>query len=95
MKFLQFLVFFLTLFIVFSCKKEKNQTLLFVGSFTDKKPGEGIHVYKFNNETGESILKYTLDNINNTSFLRLSKNGKFIYSVVESQMDYHGKVAAF
>ena len=80
---------------VFSCKTEKNQTLLFVGSFTDKKPGEGIHVYEFNTETGGSTLQYTLDSVINTSFLRLSPNGKFIYAVVESQMDYHGKVAAF
>ena len=36
-----------------------------------------------------------MDSVINTSFLRLSPNGKFIYAVVESQMDYHGKVAAF
>ena len=72
-----------------------NKTLLFVGSFTDKKAGEGIHVYEFNNETGESILKSTINNITNTSFLKLSSNGKHLYSVVDSQMKYNGKVAAF
>ncbi|SMC80447.1 lactonase family protein [Cellulophaga tyrosinoxydans] len=79
----------------FACVSKKQTTLLFVGSFTDKKPGKGIHIYKFNNDTGESILKFTLDSLTNTSFLRLSSNGKYLYSVVDSQMDYRGKVAAF
>ncbi|WP_242204147.1 lactonase family protein [Aestuariivivens insulae] len=70
-------------------------TLLFVGSFTNKEPGAGIHVFAFNNETGESALKFVLDSITNTSFLKLSPNGKYLYSVVESQMQYHGMVAAF
>ena len=94
-RFLQVLVSIFILVIVLSCKTEKNQTLMFVGSFTDKKLGEGIHVYEFNNETGEAKLKFTLDGVINTSFLKISPNGKYLYSVVESQMDYHGKVAAF
>ncbi|MGB5419835.1 lactonase family protein [Algibacter sp.] len=95
MSFLRVLVFIFTLFSVLSCRNEKNQTLLFVGSFTDKMSGEGIHVYDFNNKTGEVVLKFTLDSVINTSFLKLSPNGKYLYSVLESQMDYHGKVAAF
>ncbi|GAA4815071.1 lactonase family protein [Litoribaculum gwangyangense] len=89
------LFFFVILNTFFGCKTEKNQTLLFIGSFTDKKPGEGIHVYEFNNETGESTLKYTVNSVINTSYLRLAPNGKYLYSVVESQMDYNGKVSAF
>ena len=77
------------------CKTKKETTLLFVGSFTDKKPGEGIHVYEFNINTGESTLKFTLDSITNTSFLKLSNNGKYLYSVMDSQMTYNGKIASF
>ena len=77
------------------CQSTKETTLLFVGSFTDKMPGEGIHVYEFNNETGESTLKFTLDSVTNTSFLKLSKNGKYLYSVMESQMMHNGKIGAF
>ena len=86
----------LTVFL-FGCKavQNKNKTLLFVGSFTDKKLGEGIHVYEFDTETGKAKLTYTLDSIINTSFQRLSPNGEFLYSVVESQMQKNGKVAAF
>ncbi len=78
-----------------SCSSKKETTLLFIGSFTDKQPGKGISIYEFNNETGEAELKFQLDSLINSSFLRLSPNGKFLYSVVESQMPYHGKIAAF
>ncbi|MBC3758728.1 lactonase family protein [Hyunsoonleella sp. SJ7] len=90
----QLLVLLLTI-TLFGCQTSTNETLLFVGSYTDKQPGEGIHVYQFNNETGESVLKFTLDSITNTSFLKLSDNGEYLYSVVESQMPHHGKVASF
>ncbi|NRD23030.1 lactonase family protein [Winogradskyella litoriviva] len=85
----------LVLLILVGCKSKKETTLLFVGSFTDKKPGEGIHVYEFNTETGEASFKFTLDSVTNTSFLKLSKNGKYLYSVMESQMPYHGKIGSF
>ena len=86
----------LTVFL-FGCKavQNKNKTLLFVGSFTDKKLGEGIHVYEFDTETGKAKLTYTLDSIINTSFQRLSPNGEYLFSVVESQMQHNGKIAAF
>jgi len=88
-------VVIIVLGLLFSCQTKEDYTLLFVGSFTNKRPGEGIHVYEFNNETGESKLKHTINNITNTSFLKISPNGEYLYSVVESQMDYHGKIAAF
>ncbi|MHB0753727.1 lactonase family protein [Polaribacter sp. M15] len=66
-----------------------------MGSFTDKKHGEGIHVYEFNTETAETKLTFTLNNITNTSFLKISKDGNYLYSVVDSQMKHNGKIAAF
>lgn len=79
------------------CKNQESdsKTLLFVGSFTDKKPGKGIHIYEFDERTAETTLRFTLDNITNTSFQKLSTDGKFLYSVVDSQMKYNGKIAAF
>lgn len=76
-------------------KQLKSKTLLFVGSFTDKKPGEGIYVFEFDDETGKAELKSTIDNVINTSYLELSSNGKYIYSVSDAQMPYKGKVAAY
>jgi len=86
----------LTVFLL-GCKavKNNNKTLLFVGGFTDKKPGEGIHVYEFNAETAEAKLTFTIDNITNTSFLKVTEDGNYLYSVVESQMQHNGKVASF
>ncbi|TNJ44948.1 lactonase family protein [Tamlana fucoidanivorans] len=89
------LLVLLLMITVFGCQTNTTETLLFVGSYTDKQPGEGIHVYQFNNDTGESVLKFTLDSITNTSFLKLSDDGEYLYSVVESQMPHHGKVASF
>ncbi|PRX13283.1 lactonase family protein [Nonlabens ulvanivorans] len=82
-------------FLIHSCESKKESTILFVGSFTDKKPGKGIHVYEFNNDTGESTLKYVLDSVTNTSFLKLSEDGEHLYSVMDSQMSYNGKIASF
>ncbi|MBC2844707.1 lactonase family protein [Winogradskyella flava] len=94
-KILKCLSLILVFLLLVGCQSKKETTLLFVGSFTDKKPGEGIHVFEFNNETGEASLKFTLDSVTNTSFLKLSNNGKYLYSVMDSQMPYHGKIAAF
>ena len=85
----------LVVILLVGCQSKKETTLLFVGSFTDKKPGEGIHVYEFNTETGEASLKFALDSVTNTSFLKLSKNGNYLYSVMDSQMTFNGKIAAF
>ena len=89
------LLIFISLLSLSGCYSNRDVTLLFVGSFTNGEPGEGIHVYEFNNETGESILKYTLDSVVNTSFQRISPDGKYLFSVVESQMPYNGKIASF
>lgn len=75
-------------------KREEN-TFLFVGSYTDKKPGKGIKVFTFNHKTGETSLTYEVENIINPSFLKLAPSGKYLYSVVESQMPHQGKIAAF
>lgn len=91
----KFLVLGLILMLLTGCDSTKETTLLFVGSFTDKKPGKGIHVYEFNNDTGESTLKYVLDSVTNTSFLKLSEDGEHLYSVMDSQMPYNGKIASF
>lgn len=85
----------LVVLLLVGCQSKKETSLLFVGSFTDKMPGEGIHVYEFNTETGEAALKFTLDSVTNTSFLKLSKNGKYLYSVMDSQMKHSGKIGAF
>lgn len=89
--------FLLVSLFILGCTNTKNETktLLFIGCFTDKKPGKGIHIYEFDEDLGKASLKYSVDSITNTSFLKISSDGKFLYSVVDSQMKYNGKIAAF
>lgn len=89
------LLVIILLFIAFSCKNNEKRILLFVGSYTDKKVGQGIHVYDFNLNTGGVHLLSKLDTIINASYLKLSPNGEFLFSVLESQLETHGKVAAY
>ena len=95
LKLSKYLSLILVLLLLVGCQSKKEITLLFVGSFTDKKPGEVINVYEFNNEAGEATLKFTLDSVTNTSFLKLSNNGKYLYSVMDSQMKHNGKIGVF
>ena len=66
---------------------KEEVTLLFVGSFTDKKPGKGIHIYEFNEETGSATLRFTIDNITNTSFQ------KFINPFLILHISFNIKIA--
>lgn len=85
----------LLVLVLSSCSQIKQGTLLFVGGFTDKVPGRGIAVYIFDTNTGEAELKFSIDTLVNTSFLKVSNNGRYLYSVTESQMPYHGKILAY
>lgn len=95
LKLAQLAILLLILAFMGSCKEDTSRTLLFVGSYTNKLPDKGIKVYDFDSKTGETQLLSEVDSLINSSFLRLSHNGKFLYSVLESQMEYNGKVAAF
>ncbi len=66
---------------------------LLIGTYTGKK-SEGIYVYSFNKQTGETKYEHTIKNISNPSYLAISPNNKFIYSVEENS-GQPGKVTAF
>ena len=78
-----------------SCIKNPGKTLLFIGSYTEGKPSDGIHVYELNTATGELHFLAKKDSLINPSFLKIAPSGKYLYSVLESQLPTHGKVAAF
>ncbi|NJB35112.1 lactonase family protein [Croceivirga sp. JEA036] len=78
-----------------SCETKSYRTLVFIGSFTEGKPSNGIRVYEFDQASGELELLYEQSNTINPSFLKISDDGRFLYSVMESQLPTHGKVAAF
>ena len=78
-----------------SCIKNPGKTLLFIGSYTEGKPSDGIHVYELNTASGELHFLAKKDSLVNPSFLKIAPSGKYLYSVLESQLPTHGKVAAF
>ncbi|WP_316785581.1 lactonase family protein [Pedobacter frigiditerrae] len=55
---------------------------LIIGTYTNKGNSEGIYVYDYNTITAETKLKSTTKTIN-PSYLAISKDKKFIYSVNE------------
>ncbi len=90
---LSFLLSCLTFFFAFSQNaKPVSEYYLFVGTYTAK-TSEGIYVYKFNTKTGNLTYVSTAKGIKNPTFLTITQNQKFIYSVEE--MDEGGAVNAF
>jgi len=57
---------------------------LLVGTYTSEGKSQGIYLYSFNNETGEWAKKSEVLGIQNPSYLAISRDRKFIYSVSEA-----------
>lgn len=74
----------------FAQRKDYN---LIVGTYTSPGKSEGIYVYSFDVSNADFKLKSVAKNITNPSYLALSKNNKFLYSVAESPEN--STVAAF
>ena len=60
----------------------QNYNLL-IGTYTNKGTSEGIYVYDYNSSTAETKLKSIAKNVTNPSYLAISKNKDFVYSVNE------------
>lgn len=57
---------------------------LVVGTYTNKCKSEGIYIYDYNTNTGDAKPKGVSKNVENPSYLTVSPDKKFIYSVNES-----------
>jgi 6-phosphogluconolactonase len=69
------------LFVIFLTIQANAQNYnLLIGTYTNKGTSEGIYVYNFNAKTGVIKLKSTTKTIN-PSYLTVSKDKKFVYSV--------------
>ena len=91
------LFFLLASLVVSAQKKAPSKTInLLIGTYTHADSGrlasKGIYVYRFNSQTGALSYKNEIDGIDNPSYLCLSKNQNFVYSVNESRP---GKVSSF
>jgi 6-phosphogluconolactonase len=71
-------------FSIAMAQTSKNKTYnLLVGTYTNEAKTNGIHVYKFNAETGDFEERSKTLNVNNPSFLVVSKDKKNVYAVSE------------
>jgi 6-phosphogluconolactonase len=68
---------------------------LLVGTYTDGGANDGIYVYRFNPNKGEATFVSKTSGVENPSWLCISKDGKFVYSVNENSGDKPGEVSAF
>ena len=74
-------------------KAQSTKYHLLIGTYTSPGKSEGIYVYESNSKTGEFSLKNNTENIVNPSYLTVSNDNKFVYSVSEN--DKKSSVSAF
>ncbi len=77
-------------------KKENKSYTLYVGTFTNNE-SEGIYSYTFNTNTGTLSNKKLAAKLTDPSFLIISPNKKYLYSVnkIEKSKNSNGAVVAF
>ena len=80
MKILSSLIFIL--FLLLSSCTISNRLLMYVGTYTNGE-SEGIYSYYFDQQTGEIEQAFVTANKQNPSFLAISPNKKFLFSVAE------------
>lgn len=68
---------------------------LLIGTYTDGGADDGIYVYRFNPNKGEATFVSKTSGVQNPSWLCISKDGKFVYSVNENSGNTPGEVSAF
>ncbi len=83
----------LSVFALAIIQAQENKFNLIVGTYTKPCDSKGIYVYEFDSNTGNFSLKINTENIFNPSYLSVSKDNKFVYSVNEN--DNKSSVSAF
>ena len=90
-------IFFLLLlsFCIINVHAQNPIYYLLIGTYTDGGTPDGIHVYRFNPNKGEVTFVSKTSGVENPSWLCISKDGKFVYSVNENSGDKPGDASAF
>ncbi len=83
----------LAIFMTTLAQAQENKFNLLVGTFTKSCDSKGIYVYQFDANSGDFVFKSSTENILNPSYLTVSKDTKFVYSVSEN--DKKSSVSAF
>ncbi|MGF1922890.1 MAG: lactonase family protein [Bacteroidia bacterium] len=85
--------FLLTLLCISAYQAAGQSYNLLIGTYTNKGTSEGIYTYDYNSKTAETKLKSVAKNIINPSYLTVSADRDFVYSVNENGKD--SEVSAF
>lgn len=81
------------IFFVFKIYSQEKNLNLIIGTYTNCFDSKGIYVYDFNSKNGEFKLKSTSEKVINPSYLTVSADNKFVYSVNENGAE--SSVSAF
>jgi 6-phosphogluconolactonase len=84
---------FLFAIVLFVHQAKAQSYNLLIGTYTNKGTSEGIYVYDYNSQTAETKLKSIAKNVINPSYLAISNDRRFVYSVNENGKD--SEVSAF
>lgn len=76
-----------------SCMQKENELFLFVGSYANT-TDPGISLYRFDMDRGTATLVKEISGIQNPSYLTVSRDGKFVYSVSETDIP-DAKICAY
>ena len=85
----------LILFLFNTVYAQTKVTYVFIGTYTDEKPGKGIYIYRLDPKTGELNLVSNAENLVNPSFLTISPNGRFLYACTDTRQVTPGNITAF
>jgi 6-phosphogluconolactonase len=83
----------LFLLICSSIQAQNNKFNLLIGTYTKGCDSKGIYMYKFDSDTGDFNFKNASENTVNPSYLTVSTDNSFVYSVNENGNE--SKVSAF
>lgn len=84
----------LSIFTLFIVQAQDAKFNLVVGTYNRTCESKGIYVYEFDSETGYFKLKNNTENVLNSSYLTISKDNKFVYTVNQNGPKESG-VSAF
>lgn len=83
----------LSIFALITIQAQENKLNLIVGTYTNSCESKGIYVYEFDSKTGNFSLKSNTENVSNPSYLTVSSDNKFVYSV--NEIEKKGAVSSF
>ena len=76
--------YLLLLFSAGILQAQENKFNLLIGTYTNSCESKGIYVYEFDSNTGNFNFKNASENVVNPSYLTVSSDNKFVYSVNEN-----------